>query len=150
GSNAALHANETVHAAELPPLAMNTLYVLLQPGHGFTEFGPLERLLKEIRAPQTHGSQQEILRAVHIRKNDVEIGHRLLHLFERAQTLFGIERNVEQYCGLRVRVDVVKDSYREVGSHVFVRADDFRIRRTHELLADEIMKTRFGAGDDQL
>src|SRR5213593_1374099 len=150
GSYAAFDSNEGVHPAKLPALAVHALQMFFEASHRIVEFRALQRLLKEIGAAHTHGPQQELFAQLHTGKNRVERWRRLSHLFKNPQTLFGIRRDVQQYTGLRIHRQVMCDAHGEIRSHIVMVADDFRIRSTRELLADEIMKTGFRARDDQL
>src|SRR5262245_15223870 len=119
--------------------------MLIETRDGLAEFGPLQRLLEEVGAAESHRAKQEVLCAVRGGKNDISVRGILPDLFERAEALIDIERDVEKNRSLRARSEIMQDPRREVRAHVCVGTDDLRVR-----VANEIVKAGFGAGNDEL
>ena len=71
-------------------------------------------------------------------------------LFERSQSLLRIGGNIHQGGGLWVKTHIMRNADGKVRSHVFMGTDNFRVRRARQLLAHEVMKTRFLARYDKL
>src|SRR5438270_6637341 len=76
-ADSAFHSDERVHPTELPALPMNALHVFFEASQGVAEFGSLQGLLEEIRAPHSHRSKQEFLTYLRRGENRIKRRHGL-------------------------------------------------------------------------